>query len=261
MKHPTISIITPSLNQGEFIEETILSVLSQDYPCLEYLVMDGSSSDNTIMVLEKYSEKIKWISEPDSGQTNAINKGFQLTNGSIVGYLNADDILLPGSLWEIAKTFTNHPGTMWVTGKCRIINEKNNEIRKLITGYKNILRWFGCFSLVVMTNYLSQPSTFWRREVLAEAGFLDENLHYVMDYEYWLRLYSRYSPVFIPDYLASFKIHQSSKTTSTGHRDVYIEEESYVIRRHTRSRLLLLLHDVHRLLMTWAYAFINRDGA
>ena len=260
MKYPTISIITPSLNQGKFIEETILSVLSQDYPCLEYLVMDGGSSDNTIMVLEKYSEKIKWISEPDSGQTNAINKGFQLTNGSVVGYLNADDILLPGSLWEIAKTFTDHPDTMWVTGKCRIINEKNNEIRKLITGYKNILRWFGGFSLLVMTNYISQPSTFWRREVLAEAGFLDENLHYVMDYEYWLRLYSRYSPVFIPDYLASFKIHQSSKTTSTGHRNVYIEEEKYVIRRHTRSRFLLLLHNVHRLLMTWAYAFINRDG-
>jgi hypothetical protein len=92
-----------------------------------------------------------------------------------------------------------------------------------------------------------------------EVGFLDEGLEYVMDYEYWLRLYSKYQPVFIPDYLASFKIHQNSKTTSTGHRHVYIEEEKNVIGSYTQSRVLLLLHDLHRSLMTQAYSFMNRD--
>lgn len=258
MKYPKISIITPSLNQGEFIEETILSVLSQDYPCLEYLVMDGGSSDNTLKVLEKFSDRIKWVSEADKGQTNAINKGLRLTDGSIIGYLNADDLLLPGSLLKVAGTFTQHPGAMWAIGKCRIVDGKNNEIRKVITKYKNLLLELGGFSLLVMTNYISQPSTFWRRDVLEIVGFLDENLHYVMDYDYWLRLYSRYSPVFIPEYLASFKIHPSSKTTSTGHRNIYIEEEKRVIRRYTGSRWLLLLHDLHRLFMTAAYSVVNR---
>ena len=257
---PTISIVTPSLNQGQFIEETILSVLSQDYPNLDYLVMDGGSSDHTLRVLEKYSDRIKWKSEPDKGQTNAINKGLQMAVGSIVGYLNADDILLPGSLWKVAETFTKHPDAMWVTGKCRIIDENNNEIRKPITNYKNVLLRFKSFSSLVMTNYISQPSTFWRREALAEVGVLDEDMHYVMDYEYWLRLYSRYSPIYISDYLASFKIHPASKTTRTGHRDVYIEEERNVIRHHTRSRLLLLLHDAHRSIMTQAYSLINRGS-
>lgn len=260
MKYPKISIITPSLNQGEFIEETILSVLSQDYPCLEYLVMDGGSSDNTLKVLGKFSDRIKWVSEADKGQTNAINKGLRLTDGSIVGYLNADDLLLPGSLLKVAGTFTQHPGAMWAIGKCRIVDGRNNETRKLITSYKNLLLELGGFSPLVMTNYISQPSTFWRRDVLETVGFLDENLHYVMDYDYWLRLYSRYSPVFIPEYLASFKIHPSSKTTSTGHRNVYIEEEKRVIRRYTGSRWLLLLHDLHRLFMTAAYSVVNRKG-
>jgi len=260
MKHPKISIVTPSLNQGEFIEETILSVLSQDYPCLEYLVMDGGSSDNTLKVLKKYSGRIKWISEADKGQTDAINKGLRLTDGAVVGYLNADDLLLPGSLWMVAKAFTRQPDAMWAIGKCRIVDENNNEIRKPITGYKNFLLRLGGFPLLVMTNYISQPSTFWRRDALAEVGFLDENLHFVMDYDYWLRLYSQYSPVFIPENIASFKIHPSSKTTSTGHRNVYVEEEKRVIRRYTSSRWLLLLHDLHRLFMTAAYSVVNRKG-
>lgn len=260
MEYPKISIVTPSLNQGEFIEETILSVLSQDYPRLEYLVMDGGSSDDTLRVLEKYSGRIKWVSEADKGQTNAINKGLRLTDGGIVGYLNADDLLLPGSLRKVAGVFTRHPGAVWAIGKCRIVDGDNNEIRKPITRYKNILLKLGGFPLLVMTNYISQPATFWRRDALDTAGFLDENLHYVMDYDYWLRLYSRYSPVFLPDYLASFKIHPSSKTTSTGHRNVYVEEEKLVIRRYTNSRWLLLLHDLHRLLMTAAYSVVNRRG-
>ena len=260
MTLPTISLVTPSLNQGTFIEKTILSVLSQEYPHLEYIVMDGGSSDNTPRVLERYSDRIRWVSEPDHGQTNAINKGLQMTQGSIVGWLNADDALLPGSLWKIAEAFTNQPDVLWATGKCHIVDAEGIEIRKTITKYKNLLLSASSFPLLVMTNYISQPSTFWRRDVLDEAGFLDEGLHYIMDYEYWLRLYSRYPLLFIPDYLAAFTVHPASKTTSMGHRDVYVREEKDVIRRHTRSRALWLLHDLHRLLMTGSYAFVNRRG-
>lgn len=260
MTLPTISLVTPSLNQGDFIEKTILSVLSQEYPHLEYIVMDGGSSDNTPRVLEHYSDRIRWVSEPDRGQTDAINKGLRMTHGSIVGYLNADDALLPGSLWKVADAFANQPDARWATGKCRIVAEAGIEIRKSITSYKNLLLGMSSFPFLVMTNYISQPSTFWRRDAMEEVGFLDEGLQYIMDYEYWLRLYSRYPLLFIPEYLASFTIHPASKTTSMGHRDVYIREEKDVIRRHTRSRALWLLHDLHRSLMTGTYAFVNRRG-
>lgn len=259
-KHPRISIITPSFNQGNFIEQTILSVLSQDYPNLEYLVMDGGSSDTTLNVLKKYSERIIWTSESDQGQTHAINKGLRRATGSIVGYLNADDLLLPGTLNKVMDVFINRPQTWWVTGKCRIVDEENKEIRRPITVYKNTLLGLHTFSLLLMTNYISQPATFWRREALESAGYLDENLRYVMDYEYWLRLYSKYPPVFIPEYLAAFKIHRSSKTTSTGHKDVYVDEEKIVVRRYARSRFQMFLHNAHRLMMTFAYSVMNRDG-
>ena len=256
--HPKISIITPSFNQGDFIEQTILSVLSQDYPNLEYLVMDGGSSDTTLTILKKYSGKVTWISEADKGQAHAINKGLRRASGSIVGYLNTDDVLLPGTLKKVADAFINDPQTVWVTGKCRIVDEENNEIRRPITVYKNTLLGSHNFSLLLMTNYISQPATFWHREALESAGYLDENLRYVMDYEYWLRLYSRWPPVFIPEYLAVFKIHRNSKTTSTGHKDVYVDEEKIVVGRYVRSRFQMFLHNMHRLMMTFAYSVMNR---
>jgi glycosyltransferase involved in cell wall biosynthesis len=256
--HPKISIITPSFNQGNFIEETILSVLSQDYPNLEYLVMDGGSSDATLRVLEKYSGKVMWISEADRGQTDAINKGLRRASGSIVGYLNADDLLLPSALKKVAQAFIRRPQTCWVTGKCRIVDEANNEIRRPITVYKNMLLGLHSFSLLLITNYISQPATFWRTEALESMGYLDENLRFVMDYEYWLRLYSKSPPVFIPEYLAAFKIHQSSKTTSTGHKDIYVDEEKVVVERYVQSRFQMFLHNAHRLMMTFAYSVMNR---
>ena len=257
-KYPRISIITPSFNQGNFIEQTILSVLSQDYPNLEYLVMDGGSSDATLNVLKKYSGKITWFSEADNGQTHAINKGLRRATGSIVGYLNADDLLFPGVLGKVAEAFIDGPQTWWVMGKCRIVDEEDHEIRRPITVYKNALLRLHSFSSLLMTNYISQPATFWRREALESVGYLDESLRYVMDYEYWLRLYSKYPPVFIPEYLAAFKIHRNSKTTSTGHKDIYVAEEKIVVQRYARSRFQMFLHNAHRSLMTFAYSVMNR---
>jgi glycosyltransferase involved in cell wall biosynthesis len=256
--YPKISLVTPSLNQGRFIEGTIQSILSQNYPNLEYLVMDGGSTDNTLDVLKRYSNQLKWVSEKDTGQTNAINKGLRMASGEILAYLNADDLLLPGTLLKVAQLFMEHPKVMWVTGQCRIIDEDNHEIRRLITAYKNLWLHISHPSILLITDYISQPSTFWRANVMSELGYLDESLHYVMDYEYWLRLYSKYPPMFIPEYLAAFKIHRQSKTTSTGHKNVFIEEERTIIQRHTNSRSLMMLHDLHRLLMTSTYSLINR---
>jgi glycosyltransferase involved in cell wall biosynthesis len=256
--YPKISLVTPSLNQGRFIEETIQSVLSQDYPNLEYLVMDGGSSDNTLSVLEGYSTRLKWVSEKDNGQTDAINKGMRMVSGDILAYLNADDLLLPGTLLRVAQLFMEHPKTMWLTGQCRIIDESNREIRKLITTYKNIWLRLRHPSMLLITDYISQPATFWRASVVNDVGDMDNNLHYTMDYDYWLRLYSKYPPLFVSEYLAAFKIHPQSKTTSTGHKDVFVEEELSVIQRYTNSQVLLRLHILHRSLMTSVYSILNR---
>ncbi len=163
--------------------------------------------------------------------------------------------------WQkVAAAFERSPRAAWVTGKCSIIDEENREIRRPITAYKNLLLRFRSLSLLLMTNYISQPATFWRREVLQSAGFLDESLRYVMDYEYFLRLFSRWPPLFIPEYLAAFKIHAASKTTSTGHKSDYIDEERRIIQRHARSRAQLYLHNAHRGLMTLVYSLMNRAG-
>ena len=258
IRYPKISLVTPSLNQGKFIEDTIQSVLSQNYPNLEYIVMDGGSSDNTLSVLERYSTQLKWISEPDNGQTDAINKGMHLVSGDILAYLNADDLLLPGALLRVGQLFMERPEAMWLTGQCRIIDESNREIRKLITAYKNLWLRVQRPSILLITDYISQPATFWRASVVNDVGQMDNSLHYTMDYEFWLRLCSKYPPLFVPEYLAAFKIHPHSKTTTTGHKDVFVQEELAVIKRHTNSQTLVRLHILHRLLMTSVYSLINR---
>ena len=258
VNYPKISLVTPSLNQGKFIEETIQSVLSQNYPNLEYLVMDGGSTDNTLSVLKRYSAQLKWVSEKDDGQTDAINKGLHMVSGDILAYLNADDLLLPGTLLKVAQLFMENPEAMWLTGQCRIIDEENREIRKLITAYKNLWLRLSHPSILLITDYISQPATFWQASVVNDVGYMDNSLHYAMDYEYWLRLYSKYPPFFVPEYLAAFKIHPQSKNSNMGHKDVYVEEELTAIQRHTKSQMLLRLHRLHRFLMTSVYSVLNR---
>ncbi len=256
--YPRISIVTPSLNQGEFLEQTIRSVLSQEYPNLEYIVMDGGSSDNTLDILRSCPGQVKWFSEKDKGQADAINKGLRMVTGEIIAYLNADDLLLPGALEKVSRTFLEHPEAKWVTGKCRIITESRQETRKPITAYKNF--WLGLHrpSFLFITDYVSQPATFWRASLLDELGYLDESLHYSLDYEYFLRINERYPLVILPDYLAAFRVHSQSKNAQAFHQNVYVDEDRAAVYRHTQSKFLRTLHNIHRWLMTTVYAIMNR---
>jgi glycosyltransferase involved in cell wall biosynthesis len=254
---PSISIITPSFNQGKFIEETILSILNQEYPNLEYLIMDGGSTDNTIEILKKYSGKVKWFSQPDNGQAHAINKGLSLSTGEIVSYLNSDDILMNNSLFTIAKLFTDHQGIDWLVGRCKIVNEKSQEIRNPITNYKNLLLKTKNKKMLLMTNYISQPATFWRRKILQEIGGFDERLRYVMDYDYWLRLWEHSKPFFTTQVLAGFRIQDESKTIKTSISKTWFDEENEVIQRYSRSKLTYAIHNLHRKLIESIYQVIN----
>jgi len=208
------SIITPSYNQAQFVERTILSVLNQDYPDIEYIVMDGGSTDGTVDILKKYSERIAWISEKDHGQSDAINKGLRMATGEIVAYLNSDDTYEPNAISRVVEFFQKNPEQRWVCGKCKIVDECGREIRKPITFYKNFLLRNYSYKKLLTENFISQPSTFWKTELLAEIGYFNENEHLCMDYEYWLRIGQKYPAGVIDEYLASFRYYTSSKSGS-----------------------------------------------
>lgn len=240
-----ISIITPSYNQGQFIKKTIDSVLSQKYQNLEYIVMDGGSTDSTLSILRSYGEKIKWFSKKDNGQSDALNKGLRIASGEIVGFINSDDYLLPGSLQKINSVFIENPDIKWLTGRCATVDEKNQEVRSWITLYKNILTLFSSLQLLLVANYISQPATFWRRSLTKEKniGFFDTNLHYSMDYDYWLKISARYSLYRIADLLACYRVHQHSKAVTSPKKQ--FETEYAIASKYTTSPVLLGLHKLH----------------
>jgi glycosyltransferase involved in cell wall biosynthesis len=258
---PKITIITPSFNQGRFIEQTIKSVLSQDYPNLEYIVMDGGSSDGTVEILKKYGDKLYWTSEKDRGQSHAINKGLHLATGEVIGFLNSDDLYEPGALLRVGRFFAEHPNASWVTGKCRIIDERGREIRKFVTLYKNLLLRFKGYGLLLVVNYISQPATFWRRDVVEKAGYFDESLHYAPEYDFWLRTGQRFKLWFIDAYLASFRIHLTSKAGSSARAQFDADLE--IARRYTSSPLLIGLHKLHRAVTVAIYSRLmtKKSGA
>jgi glycosyltransferase involved in cell wall biosynthesis len=248
---PKITIITPSYNQGDFISETIDSVLSQGYPNLEYFVIDGGSVDNTIDILRTHGEDFYWISEPDKGQSHAINKGLLLATGDVIAFLNSDDLYEPGALLKVGEFFANKPGTDWVTGKCRIINQDGCEIRKAVTMYKNFWLRINSYSILLITDYVSQPATFWRRQVITKVGSFDENLQYAMDYDYSLRV-GKYFKLWVLDhYLASYRIHPRSKAGSSANKQFDTDLE--IAKRHSISPICLFLHELHNALIVKIY--------
>lgn len=182
---PKISIVTPSYNQGQFLEETIRSVCHQDYPNLEYMIIDGGSTDNSIEIMRKYQSFLTyWISEPDAGQSDAINKGWRKSTGEIIAWLNADDYYSPGALSHVATIFRENPEVVLVHGSANTHDQSGRTLLfttapQDMDPYEMIA---GCGGVT------TQPSIFWRRVVLDEIGYLNPNLHYVMDWEYCIRI-------------------------------------------------------------------------
>ncbi len=183
MPLPRISVITPSLNQGAYLERTIRSVLDQGYPELEYIVVDGGSQDQSVSILERYSEQItRWVSEEDDGQANAINKGFSWATGDVVAYINSDDYYLPGAL-DRAGTAMRDPTVRWCVGHCRYEHADGALERLFVPTRPSMPRW----TMIRETWYVPQASSFWRRDVIDELGGLRDDLHYVFDLEFGLR--------------------------------------------------------------------------
>jgi glycosyltransferase involved in cell wall biosynthesis len=251
---PKISVITPSYNQGNYIKSTIESVLGQNYPNLEYIVIDGGSTDNTVQILESYGDQIDWVSEPDRGQSHALNKGFEKATGEILCFLNSDDIFEEGALNKVGDFFSNHPKAKWVTGKCRVIDHNGQEIRKWITHYKNFWLTLRSKKILQMLDYVSQPSTFWRREVLETVGYFDEQWRYAMDYDYWIRMLKFYDLHYINDYLAGFRFYPDSKAGASA--NAQFDGAVKILEYHNVPSIYIQMHKLHDWITVFVYSKI-----
>lgn len=210
---PTISIVTPSYNQGQFLEETITSVLEQNYPNLEYIVMDGGSTDGSADIIRRYADQLHhWVSEPDQGQSDAINRGFQRASGEILGWINSDDYLEPRSLETVAKYFVEHPECDVLNGGCRRVDACGREL-----GDQPVRTLHGSVASALAAwteTWFAQQSTFWRADLWNDVGGLDAALHYAMDYDLWHRFAARTTFHVIPEVLANYRFHDDAKCSA-----------------------------------------------
>lgn len=240
-EQPLVSIVTPSYNQGEFIEETIKSVLEQTYTNIEYIIVDGGSKDHSVQIIQKYAnrypQRIQWISEKDRGQTDAINKGLRRARGDIVAWLNSDDVYNLQAVENVVAFFKNNPGTAFVHGQGYHVTKTGEFI-------ENYPSRFCDFSILHATCPICQPTAFWRREVLDTVGYLNEGLDFAMDYEYWIRVSKQYPLGFIADHIASTRLYEETKTL--GQRHKVHKEILEIVKEHYGS--------VHA---NWIYAYAH----
>jgi glycosyltransferase involved in cell wall biosynthesis len=204
---PLVSIITPSFNQARYIEATIRSVLTQDYPRLEYIIVDGGSTDGTVDIINKYKSRVAWwVSEKDKGQTDAINKGFARATGEILAWINSDDTYEPGAVAAAVKYLQAHPEVGMVYGDCNFINEGGMVIGKFNSAQTN-------HSLIRQGYvHIPQQTMFFRADLWKQVGPLDPSFYFAMDYDLWTRISALAEIKYVPQTWANFRLHTSGKT-------------------------------------------------
>jgi glycosyltransferase involved in cell wall biosynthesis len=218
---PSITIVTPCFNAAAFIERALDSVATQEYPQIEHVIVDAGSTDGTVEILQSRSD-IRWISEPDEGQSDAMNKAVAMATGDIVGWLNADDWYLPGAFAAIAGAAIANPEAEWFTGRCPIVDNDGTEIRKAVTHYKNALLRAYSFPLYLTQNFISCPATFVRRDAYAAVKPFRIDYRYSMDYDIFLQLARRGDPVVLHQDLSVFTMTPNTKSM-TGFEEQFRE--------------------------------------
>ena len=260
MRLPSLSVITPSYNQAEYLERTIRSVVSQAYPALDYLVMDGASQDGSVAILERWATegKLRFVSHKDDGQSAAVNDGFTRTNGEIIGWLNSDDLYAPRALLTVGEYFASHPEVDWLFGRCPIVDRDDRPYKAWITRYKDFWLRHYRYERLVVENFISQPAVFFRRRLLDRVGALDPQYHLAMDYHLWLRMGRVAEPAFIDRELAYFRSSGENKM-SLRWRQSFVEDLDAARRvAGDGYPLWVALHRVNGFKLTAAYWLLAR---
>ncbi len=224
---PRITVVTPTFNQGPFIEETIRSVLLQGHPNLEYIIMDGGSTDQTVDIIKKYERWLAyWVSEKDRGQAHAINKGWARATGDILAWINSDDWYLPGALQTVSEHFFTKPQSMWIAGVVENSHSPKNVLKHFLPRPTSLTQCLG------RSNYgFHQPGMFWRRNLVEAVGPLDETLHFCFDHDFFIRTLQRQvEQECLPAHLAGFRLHPDSKSCSRLPR--FLKEDWLVFERY-----------------------------
>jgi glycosyltransferase involved in cell wall biosynthesis len=240
------SIITPTLNQSQYIEKTINSVLEQDYPDFEHIIIDGVSTDGTLEILKKYPH-LKWISEKDSGQSNAINKGFRMATGDIVAWINSDDYYDSSVFKTVNDYFTRNSNSNFVYGDITYVDAQN----KIVEKHKGANLTYE--NLVKCSDIIRQPSCFWKKCVIEKVGLLNENLHLVMDFDFFLRIGKQYTFDYIEKNVSFFRCYPDGKTGKF--RKKQLIELAKVLYSHEHFRMYRSSKFILRKLI---YLFVNR---
>lgn len=212
MEYPKISIVTVSYNQCEFIEDNIKSVINQNYPNIEHIIIDAGSTDGTLDIIKKYDTHLNWISEPDKGQSDGLNKGFKKATGEIIGWVNSDDKLAKNALFKVGDFFIKNPSEIAVIGNQILIDEKGEHLRTIKS------RPYTYDYLLNHAKGITQNSTFFKRSVFDKIGYIDESLHYAMDRDLFIRIASIKEMVYIPESLAEFRLQPNAKTSEGSYK-------------------------------------------
>jgi len=248
MAHCKITVVTPSYNQGQYLEQTMRSVLEQDYPHKEYMVIDGGSSDASVDIIKRYADRLTyWCSEKDQGQADAIAKGFERATGDILCWINSDDILLPGALRAVADYFTSHPSVEVVSGGAYYIDEKGKPFKLRLGTYSfGVAATYGRFKYYAFDGVFQQ-ATFWRRAAYTAVGGINRELNFIMDRDLFIRLAGRKRFGRLPKLLACFRLHAECKSTQLLH--VRADEDRSFARRYGRDAV----SGTSRRLLYWRY--------
>jgi glycosyltransferase involved in cell wall biosynthesis len=222
-RYPLVTVVTPSFNHGRFIRETIESVLAQSYPAIEYLVMDGGSTDDTVAILKDYGDRVSYVSEPDGGQASAINKGWRRAQGTILAYLNSDDTYLAGAVERAVAGLLADPEADVVYGEAYHVDVAGRVLERYPTEPFRLAR-------LAETCFICQPTAFLRRRVVEKVGYLDESLQFCLDYDLWIRLARVAKFLYLPEFLATSRLHEDTKTL--GQRARAHVEILRTVRRH-----------------------------
>ena len=251
---PMISIVTPSFNQGQFLEETIRSVLLQNYPNLEYIIMDGGSTDNSIEIIKKYEQYLTfWVSEKDNGQADAIYRGFEISNGKILAYINSDDYYLPGAFHKAAEIFSKKKDIHLIIGSCYFADVAGSYIRKLY-GFPQRFDSILCIGM-----RFGQPACFWCRDTFFSLGGFSRDMRCCFDADLFLKIIKKYSPTYTYDCMSVYRHHPATKGSTL--QSILRVEAEYLRKKYSyysKGHATIMMTEKISYVLFYFYRFLGR---